>query len=115
MVIGLLNQGFCTNSASCCPNEATKITNSAILLGEAREDRINTLARVIAALNTDLDGATSELAKTHGELQDAHARLLSSLDRIHGRLRMMFPALALPYHHFVRSSFMDHFVPSPVF
>ncbi|CAO2038067.1 unnamed protein product [Urochloa humidicola] len=45
------------------------------MLGEASEDRINVLARVIAALNIDLDGATAELTNTYEKLQGAHARI----------------------------------------
>ncbi|CAO2186958.1 unnamed protein product [Urochloa humidicola] len=46
-----------------------------VMVGNASEDRINILARVVATLNTDLDGATAELANTYYNLQDAHARI----------------------------------------
>jgi hypothetical protein len=39
------------------------------------DDRIDTLARVTAALNTDLEGATAELDRYHEELQNAQARI----------------------------------------
>ncbi|CAO2146145.1 unnamed protein product [Urochloa humidicola] len=51
----------------------TEQTN--VMLGNAGEDRINILARVVAALNTDHDNATTELSYTYHRLQDAHARI----------------------------------------
>ncbi|CAN6372405.1 unnamed protein product [Urochloa humidicola] len=51
----------------------TEQTN--VMLGNAGEERINILARVVAALNTDLDGATVELSNTYNKLQAAHARI----------------------------------------
>jgi hypothetical protein len=39
------------------------------------DDRIDILARVTAAINTDLEGATAELDKYHKELQTAQARI----------------------------------------
>jgi multidrug resistance efflux pump len=36
---------------------------------------VDILARVTAALNTDLEGATAELDMTHRELQNAQARI----------------------------------------
>jgi hypothetical protein len=36
---------------------------------------VDILARVTAALNTDLEGAIAELDRTHEELQNAHARI----------------------------------------
>lgn len=57
------------------PRRVSGTEDTAVPLGEAGEDRINVLARVTAALNTDLDGATAELARTHEELQDVHARI----------------------------------------
>jgi hypothetical protein len=39
------------------------------------DDRIDILAWVTAALNTDLEGATSELDRYHEELQNAQARI----------------------------------------
>ncbi|CAN6216858.1 unnamed protein product [Urochloa humidicola] len=45
------------------------------MLGNASEDRINILAHVVAALNTDLDGATAELTNTYHKLQDANAKI----------------------------------------
>jgi hypothetical protein len=39
------------------------------------DDRIYVLARVTAALNTDLEGATTEMDRHHEELQTAQARI----------------------------------------
>jgi hypothetical protein len=39
------------------------------------DDRIDILARVTSALNTDLEGATTEMDRYHEELQTAHARI----------------------------------------
>jgi hypothetical protein len=41
------------------------------------EDRLNTLAGVVAGLNTDLDSATLDLSRVHLELEDAHARIVA--------------------------------------
>jgi hypothetical protein len=41
----------------------------------SEDPRLHTLAQVTAALNTDLEGATSELEQTHGELKDTYARI----------------------------------------
>jgi outer membrane protein TolC len=44
-------------------------------MGDFRDSRVDILARVIVALNTDLEGATAELDMTHRELQNAQARI----------------------------------------
>jgi hypothetical protein len=44
-------------------------------MGDFRDSRVDILARVTAALNTDLEGATTELDMTHRELQNAQARI----------------------------------------
>jgi hypothetical protein len=41
----------------------------------SEDPRLHTLAQVTAALNTNLEGVTSELEQTHGELKDAYARI----------------------------------------
>ncbi|CAN6275116.1 unnamed protein product [Urochloa humidicola] len=46
-----------------------------VVMGEAGEDRVSILARVTTALNTDLDNATTELAKTHDQLEEAYAKI----------------------------------------
>jgi hypothetical protein len=44
-------------------------------MGDFRESRVDILAMVTAALNTDLEGATAELGMTDRELQNAQARI----------------------------------------
>jgi chromosome segregation ATPase len=46
-----------------------------VVLGEAREDHLNTLVGVVVGLNNDLDSATLDLSRVHEELEDAHARI----------------------------------------
>jgi hypothetical protein len=46
-----------------------------VVPGEVGEDRLNTLVGVLAGLNTDLDSATLDLSRVHGELEEAHARI----------------------------------------
>ncbi|CAO1940164.1 unnamed protein product [Urochloa humidicola] len=46
-----------------------------VVMGDAGEDHVSVLARVTAALNTDLDNATTELAKTHDQLEEAYAKI----------------------------------------
>ncbi|CAO2203322.1 unnamed protein product [Urochloa humidicola] len=46
-----------------------------VVMGEAGEDRVSILARVSVALNTDLDNATTELAKTHDQLEETYAKI----------------------------------------
>jgi hypothetical protein len=46
-----------------------------VVMGEEGEDRINIVARVTAALNTDLEGATAELARAQEMLLGAQARI----------------------------------------
>jgi hypothetical protein len=43
--------------------------------GDFQDSRVDILARVTAALNTDLERATTELDMTHRELQNAQARI----------------------------------------
>jgi hypothetical protein len=44
-------------------------------MGDFQDSRLDILARVTAALNTDLEGATTELDMTHRELQNPQARI----------------------------------------
>jgi hypothetical protein len=53
------------------PNRVSGTENTVIPMGDFRYSRVDILARVMAALNTDLDGATAELDRTHRELQNA--------------------------------------------
>ncbi|CAN6362746.1 unnamed protein product [Urochloa humidicola] len=46
-----------------------------VVMGEAGEDRVSILAHLTVALNTDLDNATTELAKTHDQLEEAYAKI----------------------------------------
>jgi hypothetical protein len=41
----------------------------------SEDPRLHTLAQVTSALNTDMEGVTSELEQTHDELKDAYARI----------------------------------------
>jgi hypothetical protein len=41
----------------------------------SEDPRFHTLAQVTIALNTDLEGVTSELEQTHEELKDGYARI----------------------------------------
>jgi hypothetical protein len=46
-----------------------------VVMGKDEEDRINILAQVTAALNTNLEGATTKLAKAQEMLLGAQARI----------------------------------------
>jgi hypothetical protein len=50
-------------------------SQTSIVPGGAGEDHLNTLAGVVAGLNTDLNSATLDLSRVHLELEDAHARI----------------------------------------
>jgi hypothetical protein len=50
-------------------------SQTSVVLGEAGEDRLNTLIGVVAGLNIDLDSATVDLSMVHGELEEAHAKI----------------------------------------
>jgi hypothetical protein len=68
-----------------------------IVPGGANEDRLNTLAGVVAGLNTDLDSATLDLSRVHLELEDAHARIIALEAQLAGRNPpdVQVPAMAL--------------------
>ena len=70
---------------------------TSIVLGGANEDRLNTLAGVVAGLNTDLDSATLDLSRVHLELEDAHARIAALESQLDGRnpLEVQVPAMVL--------------------
>jgi hypothetical protein len=55
-----------------------------IVPGEPGEDRLNTLAGVVAGLNTDLDSATLDLYRVHLELENAHARIAALEAQLQG-------------------------------
>jgi hypothetical protein len=60
-------------------------SQTSIVPGGAREDRLNTLAGVVAGLNTDLDSATLDLSRVHLELEDAHVRIAALESQLEGR------------------------------
>jgi hypothetical protein len=72
-------------------------SQTSIVLGGAGEDRLNTLAGVVAGLNTDLDSATLDLSRVHLELEDAHARIASLEAQLDGRNppEVQVPAMVL--------------------
>jgi hypothetical protein len=61
-------------------------SQTSIVPGGAGEDRLKTLAGVVAGLNTDLDSATLDLSRVHLELEDAHARIASLEAQLQGRV-----------------------------
>jgi hypothetical protein len=60
-------------------------SQTSVVLGEAREDHLNTLVGVVAGLNTDLDSAILDLSRVHEELEDAHARIAVLEAQLEGR------------------------------
>jgi hypothetical protein len=56
-----------------------------VVLGEAGEDRLNTLVGVVVGLNNNLDSATLDLSRIHEELEDAHARIAALEAQLEGR------------------------------
>jgi hypothetical protein len=57
------------------PSRVSGTENTVVPMGDFRDSRVDILARVTAAINTDLEGATVELHMTHRELQNAQARI----------------------------------------
>jgi hypothetical protein len=57
------------------PRHTSGTEQTVVPLTGFEDPRLHTLAQVTAALNTNLEGTTSELEQTHGELKDAHARI----------------------------------------
>ena len=62
--------------------------------GRIGDGRFDILPRVTATLNTDLEGATAELDRTHEELQNAHARIAQLEAQLAGQQP---PEEAAPY------------------
>jgi hypothetical protein len=60
-------------------------SQTSIVPGGDGEERLNTLAGVVAGLNTDLDSATLDLSRVHLELEDAHARIAALEAQLQGR------------------------------
>jgi hypothetical protein len=88
-------------------------SHTSIVPGGAGEDRLNTLAGVVACLNTDLDSATLDLSRVHLELEDAHARIAAVEAQLDGRNppEVQVPAMALSPPE--RGSAMENQDPSP--
>jgi hypothetical protein len=57
------------------PSRVSGNENTVVPMGDFRDSHVDILARVTAALNMDLEGATTELDMTHRELQNAQARI----------------------------------------
>jgi hypothetical protein len=73
-----------------------RVSDSEDTIVPAREDdRIDILARVTTALNTDLEGATVELDRYHEELQSAQARIAHLEAQLAGQRP---PQEAMPYN-----------------
>jgi hypothetical protein len=56
------------------PSRISGTEEIVVPMGDFRDSHVNILTRVTMALNTDLEGATTELDRTH-ELQNAQARI----------------------------------------
>jgi hypothetical protein len=57
------------------PRRTSGTEQTVVPLTGSEDPRLHTLAQVTATLNTDLEGATSELEQSHGELKDAYASI----------------------------------------
>jgi hypothetical protein len=79
------------------PQRLSGGSQTSIVPGEAGEDRLNTLASVVAGLNTDLDSATLDLYRVHLELENAHARIAALEAQLQGLdpPEAQVPAMAL--------------------
>jgi hypothetical protein len=88
-------------------------SQTSIIPGGAGEDRLNTLAGVVAGLNTDLDSATLDLSRVHLELDDAHARITALEAQLDGRNPSEFKSLPWRYPLPSRGSAMENQDPSP--
>jgi hypothetical protein len=93
----------------CIPWES----QTSIVTGGAGEDRLNTLADVVAGLNTNLDSATLDLSRVHMELEDAHARIAALEAQLDGRNPLKFKSLPWRYPLPARGSAMENQDPSP--
>jgi hypothetical protein len=72
-------------------------SQNSIIPGAAGEDHLNTLAGVVAGLNTDIDSATLDISMVHLELEDVHARIAALEAQLQGRdlPEAQVPAMAL--------------------
>jgi hypothetical protein len=57
------------------PHHTSGTEQTVVPLTGSEDPRFHTLAQVTIALNTDLEGVTSELEQTHEELKDGYARI----------------------------------------
>jgi hypothetical protein len=57
------------------PSRISGTQETVVPMGDFCDSRVDILARVTAALNTDLEGATSELDRTYEELQNAQTKI----------------------------------------
>jgi hypothetical protein len=83
------------------PQRLSGGSQTSIVPGEAGEDHLNTLAGVVAGLNTDLDSATLDLSRVHLELENAHARIAALEAQLQGLdpPEAQVPAMALSPPH----------------
>jgi hypothetical protein len=83
------------------PQRLSGGSQTSIVPGEAGEDRLNTLAGVVAGLNIDLDSATLDLSRVHMELENAHARIAALEAQLQGLdpPEAQVPAMALSPPH----------------
>jgi hypothetical protein len=74
-------------------------SQTSIVPGGADEDSLNTLACVVAGLNTDLDSGTLDLSRVHLELEDTHTRIVALEAQLEGRNppEVQVPAMALSH------------------
>jgi hypothetical protein len=75
------------------PRRASGIEETIVPAGG--DDRIDILARVTAALNTDLEGVTTEMDRYHEELQAAQAKIARLEAHLAGQ---RLPQEVVPYH-----------------
>ena len=57
------------------PRRTSGTEDTVVVLGDDGQDRLNILARVTVALNTDLEGVTTDYVKTHEKLRKAQDRI----------------------------------------
>jgi hypothetical protein len=88
-------------------------SQTSIVPGGAREDRLNTLVGVVAGLNTDLDSATLDLSRVHLELEDAQARIAAREAQLEGRDPLKLKSLPWRCPLPARGSAMKNQDPSP--
>ena len=67
------------------PRRISGTEETVVTLGDEGEDHVNTLARVSAALNTNLENITTELDLTQDRLMEAHERIRQLEAHLAGR------------------------------